>query len=153
MEKEEMEILLTEWKAIREALLFFGRRRFAQFTVFMAANAFLVTMFITSDPKWWYQLPIIAVGFFLTIKFREMERLSVIRRDNFAERAKAAEWRIGTLKLMRESRLTDTIKKEAQATDSVYAIILILWGILGVIVCWSNLDVCWIMAYPVIAYV
>lgn len=39
--KARREILLAEWKDVRESLRYFGNKRFAQITVFVAANGFL----------------------------------------------------------------------------------------------------------------
>ena len=132
MEKEEREILLTEWKAIREALLYFGNRRFAQFTVFMAISGFLFKFFHDWNATW-YRLLLAEIGLVLTILFWKMEYFSVSRRDRFAERAEVIEGKIGTLELMRKSRPKDTLKSEARATYGVYTLILILWLLMLII--------------------
>jgi hypothetical protein len=45
---EAEQILIQEWKEIRETLRYFGNKRFAQLTVFIAANGFLLDSYLAA---------------------------------------------------------------------------------------------------------
>jgi len=134
----DLKTLLTEWKAIREALLYFGNRRFAQFTVFMVASGFSFKNFLELDNKLFFQSIIVCLGLALTILFWQMEVLSVCRRDRFAGRAKDIEDQMDTIKLMRDRVREETINKEAKATYIVYGLVLTAWVILAVYSLWQK---------------
>ncbi len=124
--KEEREILLLEWKAIREALVNFGNRRFPQLTLFMVASGFLFKTFL--DPNAVGHKVIIAfIGLVLTLLLGAMECLSVLQRRKYVKRAVDIEKMIPILKLMRESRPRLTLALETCATLLVYLFILLVW--------------------------
>jgi hypothetical protein len=124
---QQREELMKEWEAIRTALLYFGNRRFAQFTVFLAVTTVLFKGFMDCEKCTQYRLPIAITGVALTILFLAMECLSVYRRDMFALRAKQIEKTVKSLRLMSEFRRDFTIKLEAWGIYAVHMIILALW--------------------------
>jgi hypothetical protein len=135
-EKEHLDVLMREWEAIRTALLYFGNRRFAQFTVFLAVTTALFKGFLDSEGSlkeisraiFQDQLPLLIAitGIALTVIFLAMECLSVYRRDIFALRAKRIEKDFDYLYLM-HVRPNSTIMLEAWGIYAVHIIILMWW--------------------------
>ncbi len=85
---DEKEALLAEWKEIRETLRYFGNKRFAQLTVFIAVTGFLVKACSDINSReWMFSL----LGFIICIVFLIMERRSVEYIDAFVDRGKVIE--------------------------------------------------------------
>ena len=75
---DDKEILLEEWKDIRETLRYFGNKRFAQLTVFLAAEGAAISAFLGAghaNPNRVFQIAglLLAVLFFIIgTQFREL---------------------------------------------------------------------------------
>jgi hypothetical protein len=137
----ETSLLLEEWKEIRESLRYFGNKRFAQLTVFIAASGFMLDAFL-SRPALWPRLALSLVGLVLAALFLLMERSSVRYWKRFAERAVGIEWatdaRLGnrgqrmdgptnSLWLMRSYRPRPGPLSATTATYAVYWGVILLW--------------------------
>ena len=93
------ELLLTEWKEVRESLRYFGNKRFAQLTVFIAANGFLINACFARDnplPGLWCGL----FGVLLALIFRNLEKGSVEFFTEFAKRGLMIEDQLKVIRLI-----------------------------------------------------
>jgi hypothetical protein len=97
------EILLTEWKEIRESLRYFGNKRFAQMTVFLAANALFFNAVYTGQGTLGRETVGI-VGLAVAVLFLVLEYDSWRRWYRFAERGRRIEQQLVHLELIRYYR-------------------------------------------------
>jgi len=110
MSLDKERVNLEEWKEIRKTLRYFGNKRFAQLTVYIAANALIFKPFFDSQPPRSCGLPALAIA--LGILFAAMERRSNVYVDAFVKRGNEIEEKeLRTLWMMR--RRPDYKKKDA----------------------------------------
>ena len=137
----ETDLLIEEWKEIRESLRYFGNKRFAQLTVFIAASGFMLDGFF-NRPDFRPRLAISFVGVVLGALFLLMERSSVRYWKRFAERAVGIEWATdsrldnhgnrmnsptNSLWLMRSYRPRPGKLSATNATYAIYVGVILLW--------------------------
>ena len=121
---DDQELLLAEWKEIRESLRYFGNKRFAQLTVFLAIEgATLGAAYLKSTSPFEQRIFEFA-GFAVAVLFFTMEYSSVTFWRAFVTRAKAIEKELKTIKLMevRPEKEAATI-----ATYWFYGLTAALW--------------------------
>src|SRR5580704_9471440 len=100
---DDKEILLEEWKDIRETLRYFGNKRFAQLTVFLVAEGAAISAFLKPTTTSHHHVFQIA-GLILAVLFYMMERSFVRYWKKFAERGEAIESQLPQLELMTKYR-------------------------------------------------
>jgi hypothetical protein len=127
--KARREILLAEWQDVRESLRYFGNKRFAQITVFVAANGFLFNA-VYKDNATVTRPEAAVAGIALAVLFFVLELGSVQFFERFAERGRAIEAELGDLKLMRYFR-----PRTDWATEAAYALYVFV-GLAWVYVGW-----------------
>jgi hypothetical protein len=124
---DDKEILLEEWKDIRETLRYFGNKRFARLTVFLAAEGAAISAFLnagSANRGHVFQV----VGLLLAALFFIMELSSVNYWRQFAARAAEIEVKIGHLKLMTEDRQQKRgLWSATNATYLVYLLTALFW--------------------------
>lgn len=120
---ESKQILLEEWKEIRESLRYFGNKRFSQLTVFIAVNGFMFDAFFKQPNR----LPLQIVGVVIGFLFLVMEYSSVKYWSAFATRGEAIEKEIGHLQLMTKHRPHEKWMSATNATYIIYWGIVLLW--------------------------
>lgn len=127
---KEKEILLAEWREIRESLRYFGNKRFAQLTVYIAANGFLVNALyaalkdghpLSTTPA----LTAALIGLVLTVVFYIHEQSSVDYFTKFLERGRALERELGVIELMSKHR--PKADRGTRATFWLYEAVGLLW--------------------------
>lgn len=124
---DDKEILLEEWKDIRETLRSFGNKRFAQLTVFLAAEGAAISAFLNAGSANRSHVFQVA-GLLLAALFFVMELSSVNYWRQFAARAAEIEVKIGHLKLMTESRQQKRgLWSATSATYLVYLLTALFW--------------------------
>ena len=99
-DKARREILLAEWKEIRESLRYFGNKRFAQMTVFLAANALFFNAVYTGQGTLGRAAAGI-VGLAVAALFLVLEYDAWRRWYRCAERGRRIEQQLGHLELSR----------------------------------------------------
>jgi hypothetical protein len=122
----EREVLVEEWKDVRENLRYFGNKRFAQLTVFIAASAFLFDAFLRQNGTP-LRLVLAPLGILLTVVFLVMETSSKQYSDRFAARGKEIEMRVQYLELMHRRPENDLA---TWSTYAAYALAIVLWLLL-----------------------
>jgi hypothetical protein len=120
------DILLEEWKDIRETLRYFGNKRFAQLTVFIAVSGFMFDSFL-KRPGLNRSWLVPGVGMVFGVLFIVMETSSVRYWRKFAERGKTIEQDIGHLELMSRFRPANRLFTSTNATYMVYLGVVLLW--------------------------
>jgi len=121
------DILLAEWKEIRETLRYFGNNRFAQLTVFLAAEGATIGGFLKEPPPA-QPLVLQIAGILLSLLFLIMEYSSVLYWDKFAERGESIERSVKVLKMMTEYRPKEHgLLSGTNATYGLYVATLIFW--------------------------
>ena len=129
---DDKEILLTEWKEVREGLRYFGNKRFAQLTVFLAAEGATLNGFLNSaeGADYGYLLPV--TGIFLCFIFFIMEYSSVVYWRTFAARGEAIEKQLPPLELMTNYRPPERgLNCATRATYLLYLCAAALWVFLA----------------------
>lgn len=129
------EAMLEEWKEIRESLRYFGRKRFAQLTVFIAASGFMFDHAL-ANPQAPTTLGVGIAGIVLTVTFYVMERSAVGTWRGFVKRGKIIEEALGHLELMTKFRLEERHQwfSGTAATYRLYEFVCLAW--LTVVVRW-----------------
>lgn len=122
----ETSLLLEEWKEIRETLRYFGNKRFAQLTVFIAASGFMLDAFLGRTDAT-TRLALSVVGVILAALFLVMELSSVAYWNRFADRGKEIERATGSLELMTSYRPQERILSATNATYALYGGVILLW--------------------------
>ena len=102
-DKARREILLAEWKEVRESLRYFGNKRFAQMTVFIAANALLFHAVYTGLGRL-ARIEAGLVGLGLAGLFLVLEYGSSRFWKRFADRGRRIEQQLVHLELIRYYR-------------------------------------------------
>ena len=123
---DTQQILIDEWKEVRETIRYFGNKRFAQLTVFIAASGFLANAFfsqIDSDRR----LALAIVGAVLSVLFAVMEYSSWKYWNAYAGRGVAIEGQLPPLELMSQHRPAEKVLSATCATFVVYFSVLALW--------------------------
>ena len=124
---DETEIKVTEWKDVRESLRYFGNKRFAQLTVFIAAQGAAITAYFNSGASY-RRLVFQIAGLFLAGIFYIMERSAVIYWKAFATRGEAIEAEVPQLKLMSEHRPKERgLWSATNATYFLYLCVAVFW--------------------------
>jgi hypothetical protein len=119
------EILLAEWKEIRESLRSFGNKRFTQLTVFIAATSFMVNaLFGQSERTLLISLRIMGIA--LGILFLVMERRTVKYIRAFAKRGLEVEKELKHPKL-NERRPKDEFLSGTKAIYTLYWLVIGFW--------------------------
>ena len=131
---KEKEILLAEWQEIRESLRYFGNKRFAQLTVFIAANGFLVNAIYAAfrDGQRLKTTPALTaalIGLVVTVLFYVQEKSSVDYFTTFLERGKQLERELELLELMTHHR--PRADRGTRATFWLYKTVGLLWLLFG----------------------
>lgn len=130
---DKTQVLLEEWKEIRESLRYFGNKRFAQLTVFIAASGFMFENFLRNAHSAGSAfLPVVGVA--VGALFVAMELSSVRYWTEFANRGKKIEQDIGYLELMTHYRPKQRIFSATNATYVIYVGVVLLW----VLAFWSS---------------
>lgn len=122
----ETSLLLEEWKEIRETLRYFGNKRFAQLTVFIAASGFMLDAFLGRTDAT-ARIALSVVGVLFAFLFLVMEISSVRYWNRFADRGKKIEEDAGTLELMTSYRPRERIVSATHATYALYGGVILLW--------------------------
>jgi hypothetical protein len=137
MDREE--ILVEEWKEIRETIRYFGNKRFAQLTVFLAITGFALNAFgdrSISAPEW--LIP--TVGLTNALLFLCMEMSSNRYWTAFLKRGQEIEGELqGVIKMMSKSRPDPRFGGRdlgTAATLSLHYLVLVFWF---VALCFQNL--------------
>jgi len=126
---ETKQQLLEEWKDIRETLRYFGNKRFAQLTVFIAVSGFMFDAFF-KQPETSYRTALALSGIVGSILFLIMEYSSVHYWEKFAERGKNIENEMGaTLKLLTSYRPPERFLSATNATYLLYLAVAVLWSL------------------------
>lgn len=102
-DRARREILLAEWTEVRESLRSFGHRRFAQMTVFLAANALFFNAIYAGHGTLGHRVAGI-VGLAVAVLFIALEYDSWRRWSRFAERGRRIEQQLVHLELIRYYR-------------------------------------------------
>ncbi|OKH12310.1 hypothetical protein [[Limnothrix rosea] IAM M-220] len=127
MDREEL--LIEEWKDIRESLRYFGNKRFAQLTVFIAANGFLISNFFEQISKQNTTINnlilIRSIGSFLGLAFLVMEWRSAQYIKLFAQRGKQIEQQLEVIKLIQCRPGYKTKLRFLTGTNATYSIYLL----------------------------
>ena len=124
---DDKEILLEEWKDIRETLRYFGNKRFARLTVFLAAEGAAISAFLNAGSANRSHVFQVA-GLLLAALFFIMELSAVNCWRQFAARAAEIEGKIGHLKLMTEYRQQKRgLWSATNATYLVYLLTALFW--------------------------
>jgi hypothetical protein len=131
---DRKEILVEEWKDIRASLRYFGNKRFAQLTVFLATTGFMFKYVLETQA---IKCPVLlaATGAALGIAFFLMERRSVQYWEAFVNRGKEIETEIGDLRIMQTRPERSGIRKlltGTYATYFIYLLAIVLWIIFAV---------------------
>jgi hypothetical protein len=121
---DKVDILIAEWKEIRESLRYFGNKRFAQLTVFIAVSGFMVNAHFNQTGLLLHALRI--VGIVLSILFFIMERRSVEYIDEFVKRGEEIEKEITIVKLIHCRPKKTGINKLLTGTFATYAVYLLV---------------------------
>ena len=122
------QILLEEWKEVRESLRYYGNKRFAQLTVFIAVTGFMVDAFFAKSARAVILLPV--AGMILSILFLLIERGEVKYWKAFASRGREIEHVLTDLRLMHRRPQWRGVRKLLEPTCPIYGIYiisLILW--------------------------
>ncbi len=127
-DRARREILLTEWKEIRESLRSFGNRRFARLTVFLAANALLLNA-VYSGPNALGRAAAGLVALVVALLFLVLEYDSWRRGNRFAERGRRIEQQLVHLELTRYYR--PVWDAAAWAAYAFYLLTAIGWAYIG----------------------
>jgi len=126
---EKNQILLEEWKEIRETLRYFGNKRFAQLTVFIAATGFMINAFLKQTEP--LSLTVLRImGLILSILFLIMEMSSVRYWKAFVKRGEEIEGQLNNLHLMKYRPKPTGFRKlltGTYATYMLYAIGFLFW--------------------------
>ncbi|MCP3873080.1 MAG: hypothetical protein GY699_08000 [Desulfobacteraceae bacterium] len=123
---DDKDIWVAEWQETRESLRYFGNKRFAQLTVFIAASGFLLNGFIQQAAT--IRLALAFIGILLSILFFIMELSSVRYWNKFAERAEnIVKNKVLELELMKRWRPIERTVSGTNATYAVYVITCFLW--------------------------
>ena len=131
---DDKEILISEWKEVRETLRYFGNKRFAQLTVFLVAEGAAISAFLNpANPS--YHRVFQTAGLLLAGLFLLMERSAVRYWKQFAARGQAIETQLPPLELMSKYRPKAQIFGATTATYSLYFATAIFW--LVSFACWS----------------
>ncbi|MCH9034962.1 MAG: hypothetical protein IID42_10735, partial [Planctomycetes bacterium] len=112
-------ILLAEWKEIRESLRYFGNKRFAQLTVFLAAEGATINAFLSPSEDL-SRLVFQSAGLLLAVLFFVMELSSVTYWKDFAARGEEIETTLKLLKLMTKHRQSSGTDSATKATYFLY---------------------------------
>jgi hypothetical protein len=123
---DDKEILLEEWKDIRETLRYFGNKRFAQLTVFLVAEGAAISAFLKPTTTSHHHVFQIA-GLILAVLFYMMERSFVRYWKKFAERGEAIESQLPQLELMTKYRPKEGSFGATSATYTVYFLVAVFW--------------------------
>ncbi|MDB5870112.1 MAG: hypothetical protein JWP96_2444 [Polaromonas sp.] len=125
MTKEEQ--LMDEWKEIRETLRYFGNKRFAQLTVFLAVNGFAIDAFFKQEHEV-LKYALIALGLVTALLFGAMEHRSNAFYTLLAARAPVIETALGGhLKLATHHRSSAILKQTDAAAFGFYCATAVLW--------------------------
>ena len=126
-EMDKDEILLAEWKEIRESLRYFGNKRFTQLTVFIAATGFMVKGFFDQNNR--RSLLVIGImGIILSILFLLMEKRTAEYIDAFIARGKKVEEDLGHLQLIHKRPEKPKLKISGTvATYMLYGLVFFFW--------------------------
>lgn len=126
MTKDDM--LMQEWKDVRETLRYFGTKRFAQMTVFLAASGVMLNEVLHSSHSVFGRGFIMLAGLILGILFLIIEYGSWQYFTRYAERGKEIERDLAHLRLMSHNR--PLLDFATWATFSFYIMVCALWLIL-----------------------
>jgi len=122
---DENRFLLEEWKEIRESLRYFGNKRFAQLTVFIAATGFMLkALFDQTDQR--SLLVVRIIGICLSILFFVMEKRTVEYIDAFVKRGEQIEDQLQHIQLIHK-RPKKRIVSGTIATYFLYGLVLSFW--------------------------
>lgn len=122
---DENRFRLEEWKEIRESLRYFGNKRFAQLTVFIAATGFMLNaLFDQTDQRSLFVVRII--GICLSILFFVMEKRTVEYIDAFVKRGEQIEVELQHIQLIHK-RPKKRIVSGTIATYFLYGLVLSFW--------------------------
>ena len=125
MTKEEQ--LMEEWKDIRETLRYFGNKRFAQLTVYLAVNGFAIDAFFKQEHEA-LKYALIALGLVTALLFGVMEHRSNAFYTLIAARAPVIETALGGhLKLATHHRSSTILKQIDGAALGFYCATALLW--------------------------
>lgn len=127
-DRARREILLSEWKEVRESLRYFGNKRFAQMTVFLAANALFFNAVYTAHSTLGRDTAGI-VGVAVAALFLVLEYDSWRRWSRFAERGRRIEQQLVHLELIRYYRPTGDAA--SWAAYAFYILTAIGWAYVG----------------------
>ena len=119
-------ILLAEWKEIRESLRYFGNKRFAQLTVFLAAEGATINAFLSPSEDL-SRLVFQSAGLLLAVLFFVMELSSVTYWKDFAARGEEIETTLKLLKLMTKHRQSSGTDSATKATYFLYVSVALFW--------------------------
>lgn len=126
---DKPELLLEEWKDIRESLRYFGNKRFAQLTVFIAATGFLASSFLQQisleEINWKFIVILRFAGTLLGILFLVMELRSAQYIETFASRGREIEAELGHIELIRRRPTKRGFAKVLTGTYATYTIYLL----------------------------
>lgn len=122
---DNKDILLAEWKEIRETLRYFGNKRFAQLTVFLAAEGATISAFL--NPATTRPLVFQSAGLLLSGLFCMMEYSSVRYWKAYAERGSAIEAGLPPLEMMSKSRPRERWYGGTTATYFLYIVTAMFW--------------------------
>ena len=129
---DEKQILLEEWKDIRETLRYFGNKRFAQLTVFIAASGFMIDAFLkqtSSQSRTVFPI----TGMLLAIAFLVLEVSAVRYWKAFVKRGEEIESKLPTLELMTHNRPSPTglkiLSTGTAATYTLYSVTFLYWAL------------------------
>jgi len=100
------QVLLEEWKDIRATLRYFGNKRFAQLTIFMAASGFMFKALVDRRQAFTggREYVLMSCGILLAMSFFVMELRFFQYWKFFADRGREIEEGVGDLELMRHYR-------------------------------------------------
>jgi hypothetical protein len=123
---DDKDILLAEWKEIRESLRYFGNKRFAQLTVFLAAQGATLAAFL--NPGAVHHRVIFQItGLVLAGLFLMMEASSVRYRKAVTARGEAVETELTKLELMSKHQPKGRALGATTATCVLYCGTAIFW--------------------------
>ena len=119
--------LLDEWKDIRETLRYFGNKRFAQLTVYLAINGFAIDAFFKQEQEV-LKFALIGLGLVTALLFGYMEQRTNAFYKRLAARAPEIELALGGhLKLATQHRDAKLLKQIDNAAFAFYCVTALLW--------------------------
>jgi hypothetical protein len=123
------EALLEEWKDIRETLRYFGNKRFAQLTVFIAATGYLASTFLQQisleQLNWQIIITLKFAGIVLGVSFLVMEWRSAQYIELFASRGREIEIELDNVELIHRRPTRKGLAKFFTGTYATYLIYLL----------------------------